>query len=192
MERSPAIDQLLDDLRSGIQAVFQDRLVGLYLFGSLVFGGFDPDVSDIDLLAAVNGELRDDDLDALREFHDRFVLERSAWHDRIEGAYLPVPALQTFRERASRIAIISPGEPLHFTMAGRDWLTNWYQVQEGKVALVGLPPAQVVAPISKDEYIREVRGYGRELMDRFDPTAGRKAFSYTVLSLCRVLYAHRV
>ncbi len=36
-----SLNALLDELRSGIQGVLGDRLIGLYLFGSLVFGGFD-------------------------------------------------------------------------------------------------------------------------------------------------------
>lgn len=187
---SSSLNALLDELRSGIQSVLGDRLIGLYLFGSLVFGGFDEDVSDIDLLAAVARDVDEAELDALRKFHDGFARDHARWHDRIEVAYLSIAALQTFKERTSRIAVISPGEPLHFRDAGRDWLMNWYLVRESDTALFGPPPHEVIAPVSRAEFIDAVRRYARALEQRMDHLHGRKTQSYAILTMCRALYAH--
>ena len=46
----PDIQRLLENLLLQIRQIFQDRLVGVYLYGSLVAGDFDYDSSDIDFL----------------------------------------------------------------------------------------------------------------------------------------------
>ncbi len=48
----PHINELLETLLSQIQAILGEKLVGFYLYGSLVRGDFDYEISDIDLLAA--------------------------------------------------------------------------------------------------------------------------------------------
>lgn len=187
----PDVDDLLDELLSKIRGVFGRRLVGLYLFGSLVAGGFD-DASDVDLLAAVADDVDDAELEALRAMHDGIARGRPQWEDRIEIAYLSVTALRTFRERSSRIAIISPGEPLHVLDAGRDWLMNWWQVLESDAPLFGPPPRELIAPISKAEFIEAVRVHMVDSGGRWMAQLhGRKSQAYAILTISRGLYAHR-
>src|SRR3712207_2269106 len=120
------IDEILHTLRSQIQQTLGEQLVGLYLYGSLVTGDFDPDISDIDLLAVTRAQIDDPEFERLDVMHTAFVAGHPVWNDRIEIAYLSQPALETFRSQSSPIAIISPGEPFHFKEAGKDWLINWW------------------------------------------------------------------
>jgi predicted nucleotidyltransferase len=187
----PHVNDLLDELLSRIRGVLGDRLVGLYLYGSLVTGDFDDDVSDIDLLAATARDVDAEDLEALKKMHHAFVRDHEGWDDRIEVAYLSVAALRTFKTRTSPIAIISPGEPLHLTQAGRDWLMNWYLVREAETTLVGPPPTELIPPVSKAEFVDAVRehaawgGWPDRMRDRGSQ-------SYAILTMCRALYAHRI
>jgi predicted nucleotidyltransferase len=48
------VNQLLEQLLSSLQTILGKKLVGLYLYGSLVTGDFDHECSDIDLLAAAH------------------------------------------------------------------------------------------------------------------------------------------
>ena len=48
----PDVDALLGQLLDGIRNALGERLLGLYLYGSLVAGDFTPGTSDVDLLAA--------------------------------------------------------------------------------------------------------------------------------------------
>jgi predicted nucleotidyltransferase len=47
------IDQLLVKLLANLQQILDNKLIGLYLYGSLVTGDFDTNRSDIDLLAVL-------------------------------------------------------------------------------------------------------------------------------------------
>ncbi len=44
----PEIDEILLNILNGIKDILDENLIGLYLFGSLAYGDFNPDSSDID------------------------------------------------------------------------------------------------------------------------------------------------
>jgi Domain of unknown function (DUF4111)/Nucleotidyltransferase domain len=184
------IEDLLDRLAGGIRRNTNNTLVGLYVYGSLVTGDFDRDRSDIDLLAVVGQGVDDDTFGRLEKMHAHFVEDHPAWEDRIEVAYVPTTALRDFRTETSQIAVISPGEPFHFKLAGKDWLLNWYMVRQVGFALYGPPPEALIPDISQTEFVEAVRaqaGAWKEWVYRMR-TPG--AQSYAVLTLCRALYTH--
>jgi hypothetical protein len=184
----PAVAALLNELSTGIQTALGDRLAGLYLYGSLVWGDFDPAISDVDLLAVTASTLDETALDGLRAMHDAFAARHPAWDDRIEVAYVPAAGLATFRTEASPIAVISPGEPFHVKPAGRDWLVNWYLVREAGRTLYGPPPSAFIGPIAHEEYIQVVREHAAAWPVWVEDATTRGAQAYAILTLCRALY----
>ncbi len=194
MQETPYADinRLLDSLLSRVRHVLQGKLVGLYLYGSLTTGDFDPDSSDIDLLAATSSDVSDTEFDALRAMHLDFARDNPEWEDRIDLAYLSARALRTFRSERSPIAVISPGEPFHMAEAGREWLMNWYAVRESGVALFGPPAAALIAPIAREEFAECVRDYAVDWGDRIKDVRERKLQGYAILTMCRALHMHRI
>lgn len=184
------VERLLNDLARSIERVLADQLIGLYLYGSYVAGGFDPDRSDVDLLAVtvdvVNGEM----LGRLCAMHEGVVRRHPDWDDRIEVAYLSRNGLWDFRKRRTAMGIISPGEPLHYRLAGADWLMNWYLVRAGARTLRGPVPAALIPPISHQAFIESVRQHARWRSSSMDDVRGLPGQSYTVLTMCRTLCAH--
>lgn len=185
----PHINHLLRDLTSGLEAVFENRLVGVYLYGSLVTGDYDDGVSDVDLLAVLRHDIDEHDLVPLDMLHRRLIDDHPEWNDRIEVAYLSLAALRTFRSRTSRIGIISPGEPLHFRQAGRDWLMNWYLVRDRGMTLVGPPPQEIIPPVSVEEFIASVLDHAQSW--HLPEEINVKPQSYVILTMCRTLYTVR-
>ena len=193
MNESPRadVDRLVDHVAASIRRELGDQLVGLYLYGSVVTSGFEPGLSDIDLLAATAGDVDDVTLQRLREMHAAIVAWHPAWEDRIEVAYLSCEGLQTFRDRRTSMAIISPGEPLHYRSAGADWLMNWYLVRERGRTLFGPPPAELIPPIATDALIEALREHARWRARTMEDVRGLPAQSYTVLTMCRTLRTHQ-
>jgi predicted nucleotidyltransferase len=184
------IDELLDLLVGEIRGSLNDSLIGLYLYGSLATGDFDPERSDIDLLAIVSSDIDGEAFDRLDDMHRRFVEDHPAWDDRIEVAYVSAPAMRKFKTEMGDIAVVSPGEPFHIKESDRGWLMNWYMVREVGVTLFGPPPRTLIPEISKAEFVEAVRensGEWAEWVYRMRPPGAQ---SYAVLTMCRALYAH--
>jgi predicted nucleotidyltransferase len=187
------INRLLESLLYHVRHIFQERLVGLYLYGSLTTGDFDPISSDIDLLAVTSSQITASEFDALRSMHRELTRDNLEWEDRIDVVYLPVTALREFRSEKSPIVIISPGEPFHVREGEtlRDWLQNWYVVRESGLALFGLPPKAIIPPITREEFVEAVRRYAAEVSERVRHEMDRKNQAYTILTMCRALHVHR-
>ena len=64
------INELLELLLASLQSILGAKLVGLCLNGSLVIGDFDPDISDIDLVAALSSDIDDREFVALSKMHN--------------------------------------------------------------------------------------------------------------------------
>lgn len=150
MHRTPYADvnRMLELIQTRIQEILGERLIGLYLSGSLVTGDFDLAVSDIDLVAVTSGDLAPGEIARLEEMHRAIARQEKTWDNRIEVIYITADALRTFRVQPSTIAIISPGEPFHTRAANKDWLVNWYVLRERGIALVGPAPTTLIDPIS--------------------------------------------
>ena len=187
----PHIDMLLDTLLTRMQGVLGDKLIGLYLYGSLVTGDFDDHLSDIDLLAAIASELTPAEADAIIQMHAGIVRESAQWDNRIEVAYNTLHGLRMFKTERGNLGIISPGEPFHIVDAGDDWLVNWYFVQVYGVTLFGVPPTSIITPVSKREFLDAVKAHilaWREYINDIDHRPGQ---AYAILTMCRGLYTVR-
>ena len=186
------IDRLLESLLSHTRNIFQERLVGFYLYGSLTTGDFDSDSSDIDLLAVTSSQITAPEFDALRAMHREFARDNPEWDDRIDVVYLPVTALRTFRSEKSPI-VISPGESFHVREGEAliDWLQNWYVIRESGLALFGPPPKAIIPPITREEFAEAVRRYAAEVSERVKHEMDRKGQAYTILTMCRALHVLR-
>ena len=193
MQETPYADinSLLESLLSRMRHILQEKLVGLYLYGSLTTGDFDLESSDIDLLAATSSDISDTEFDALHDMHLGFARDNPVWDDRIDVQYLSVAALRTFRSERSPIAVISPGEPFHMMEVGKEWLLNWYVVREEGVALFGPPAEVLIGPITWEEYAGCIRDYAVEVADRMKDVRERKGQAYAILTMCRALHVHR-
>jgi hypothetical protein len=187
----PDVNGVLDSLGSHIQRILAGNLVGLYLYGSLTTGDFDPEQSDIDLLAATALDLTSSEFEELRAMHHDFACANSRWNDRVEVAYLSMAALKTFRSYRRDIAVISPGEPFHLKDAGNEYLVNWYMAREKGIALFGPAPSAIIDPISRNEFVRTIREHALAWGEWLNDARERKSQAYAIITLCRALYTHK-
>jgi hypothetical protein len=190
MNLPPAIQPLLTVVTHELPLQLGDTLVGIYLYGSAVWGDFDDDISDIDLLVVLTCDIDADLFARLDTWHQALAAQFPAWAERIEIAYISTTALQTFRSHTSPIAVISPGEPFNIKEAGIDWLINWYTIRQQSVVLYGPAVATVIPDISALEFRDNVRQQVSEWRDWVSHTRDSRPFqAYTILTMCRALYA---
>ena len=180
-----ATQPILNELMHGLREVLAPETVGIYLYGSAVSGGFDPGVSDLDLVVLTKHAVEVLNLAGLERMHGDLERNHPEWADRIEVVYVDKATLGSFRTSASMLAVISPGEPFHVTGPALDWDQNWYLVREAGIALFGPPAADFVPPISRSEYVAAVARYSAWLARQDLDTLSSRSLAYTVLSLCR-------
>ena len=184
------INALLDLLLSRLRTILGDKLVGLYIFGSLVVGDFDYDSSDIDLLAATSTELDEEEVERLERMHKEIALREKMWDDRVEAAYISTEALRRYRSDY-RHPLISPGEPFHMTEASANWIINRYVLRKKGIVLFGPPPETLVDPITREELLDALQEFikeWREWIKHTEVMRPRKYQAYAILTMCRVLY----
>ncbi len=188
----PEVQPFLEELLCRVQAVLGEKLAGVYVFGSLVWGDFDPEISDIDLLAVIEAELSDQEFEALDQVQQVLVRAYPQWENRLEIAYISRQGLWEFKSRPATIAITSPGEPFHRKTADEDWLINGYIVQEKGVALYGPEAATLIPAISKSEYLEAVKKQAKAWYTWIEHTRYSRPYQgYAILTMCRVLYTVR-
>ncbi len=189
----PPVNALLDTLRSGIHHTLGSKLSGLYVFGSLVTGDFDFDLSDLDLAAALATDLDADEFSRLERMHADIARDHPQWDDRIEVGYISVANLRRFDPQCT-IAVISPGEPFHFRAAEHGWVFNLHVLREQGLDLFGPSPTTLIEPISHEQFAHalgeRMKGWRAWTGDP-EALVQRKEQAYTILTMCRALYAHR-
>lgn len=183
------INHLLEELILQLKAALHDDCLGIYLYGSLVWGDFNYDSSDIDILVIVKNDISSNEFSELNKMHDLIVQEFPFWNDRLEIAYITKDTLQNIKSKSGKVAIISPGEPFNIKDAGIDWLINCYLLQNMSKILFGIEPESIIQPISKEEFLRSVKQQALEWRDWISNTKDSVTYQYyAVFTMCRAFY----
>lgn len=185
------VNLLIQFLLSQLKEILGEKLVGFYLTGSLIFGDFDHNVSDIDLVAALSSDMDEVEFEALKKMHDNVAREHKEWEDRVEVCYISTTALSSVKSKTSTIVNISPGEPFHKRESNIEWIMNWYVLREKSITLFGIPAKTIVEPISKEEFIQAIKAHIGSWGKYIDEMKKRKGQAYAILTMCRALYAIR-
>jgi predicted kinase/predicted nucleotidyltransferase len=182
----PSATTILTDLVAELGATLGSEMIGAYLTGSAVTGGYDRDVSDLDIVVVTSGQLEANDLAALEAMHHRIKTRHPGWDDRLEIVYLAGSTLRSFRTSHGRLAVMSPGEPFHVrTERADEWLQNWYLVREAGIALRGPLASAVIPPIDWAEFVTATARYARHLAGADLRAISPGAVAYAVLTMCR-------
>lgn len=181
------------ELTSLLRGALGERLLGLYLFGSLATGAFQEGRSDLDLLAVLTDAPGDEDLPMLDALHSDFAARHPEWMERVEVGYIGRAVLATFAgEPRGQIAAISPGEPLHLREPEYGWVLNWHSACTRGDTLAGPPPLELGPEVSVDQFRRAVAARLEEWADVMREPWVRyvsAARGYAVVTHCRSLHA---
>ncbi|MCA9913130.1 MAG: DUF4111 domain-containing protein [Anaerolineae bacterium] len=181
------VNLLLNTLLAKMRPILGEKLLGLYLYGSLTVGGFDS-ASDVDTVAILREMLTEEEFSRLDAMHGEIVAQLPQWNNRIEIIYATQQGIQTYDTHISQQAVISPGEPFHIVEAGQDWVMNWYFVREYGITLYGAAPQTLIPPIPKAVFLQAAYDTADEWEGRMGDLPGLPWQSYSILTLCRAYY----
>jgi hypothetical protein len=198
LEDFPDVAAVIRALQNGIPRVLGDTLVGLYLTGSLSYGGFDPASSDIDFLALCRRRPSADEIATLAVLHRDIASQTPRWAERIEGGYIWESMLSSLEPPSNSRPYINGGamwtpEPVY----GQEWTMNLFVLYECGVALFGPPAAEVFPSVT----MRQMRQASlRALHEEWEPLLADDSRqlddphyqAYITLTLCRILHTQNV
>lgn len=185
------LDELLIEIRNGCQMVLQEKLTGVYVHGSIAFGCFRWEISDVDFLAVAEEPLTQTEKEAL--MNRLLELNRKAPPKGLEMSVVLKSACAPFAEP-------TPYE-LHFSNAHLEKyekdFSNTCRTMNGfdpdlaahmtvtravGFPLCGKPVKEVFAPVPRSSYLNSIL---------YDIEEAEEAILhqpvYYVLNLCRVL-----
>jgi streptomycin 3"-adenylyltransferase len=171
----------LDGLVAGLREICSERLVAIYLHGSLALGGFQPGRSDVDVLAIVREPQPEATNDRLR----KLLLRLSKDPAPIEISVVAQPDLspwlhpcgydfhysEDWRERAPAGRGVDPDLALHVALTRA----------RGR-ALLGPPPHEVLPEVPHADVLDSIR---RDVAESLAQIHAKPAC--TVLNACRTL-----
>ena len=190
----PDVNEVLNLLLAEVQKVLGSQFVGMYLYGSLSSGGFDPASSDIDFLVVTADMLPETAVADLKAMQQRIWETGSKWADKLEGSYLPKAHLRRYKK--SDVAYPTVNEHKFYVAPhGSDWIIQRHIIREGGVVLVGPDPKSLIDPVSPDDIRRAVRGILQEwwfpmlVNPSWLREHGGEYHAFAILSMCRSLCA---
>ncbi len=192
----PDVNAALDELFRGARRILGGHLVGIYLFGSLATGDFDPNSSDLDILVVPDEALADEEFAALAAMHARFAASDSPWATEIEVSYIPRDALRRYDPAHKLYPRIDRGSGnLSLQAHDIDWVIQRHVLREHGVALAGPDLRSLIDPVTADDLRHATAGLMRVWWGPMgdDPARlYRRGYqAYSALTMCRVLYTLR-
>jgi predicted nucleotidyltransferase len=190
----PEINQVLDLLFSNVKKSLGNQLVGMYLYGSLSSGDFNPETSDIDFLVVTSGALSDRLIADLEAMHRRLWKSGLKWASKLEGSYIPKRDIRRHDPHSAPCPTVNEGR-FFLDKRGSDWIIQRHVVRESGVVLAGPDPKTMIDPVSPEDIRQAVLG----VLDEWwfpmleDPAWLRKHSSryhgFAVITMCRALHA---
>jgi len=188
----PAVNTVISEWVLGAKRLLGGNLIGLYLSGSLAYGDFVPERSDIDLQAVVQSPLTQDELRSAEELHKDIERRCPEWANRIECSYVPLELMRELTPPATPRPWWGFGTFYAEAPAGNEWIINHYLLSKHGVRLAGPDFNDLIPPIEIDNVRRaSAKDLFQEWVPKIDDAewlANSHYQSYLVLNLCRILH----
>ena len=193
----PAVNALLHEFLPPVRAILGAQFVGAYLFGSLTSGDFDRD-SDVDVVVVTEDTVSDEHFAALHTLHLRLARLDLWCATQLEASYIPRHALRRYDPAHALHPHIDRGsgdEVLFMMQHDESWIVQRHVLRQRGITLTGPAPATLIDEVSPDDLRQAMRaildGWAAHILDDPAQMQARGYQSYTVLSLCRILYTLR-
>lgn len=193
------VNEIIALLTRDLKTIFGSQIAGLYLTGSLTYGDFDRDKSDLDFYGILEKEFSPGQREQVKDMHANIEKLYPKWAHRIEIPYVLRSVLGSVEPPKMSRPIFNAGELWNPDPPfGDNWLINLYVVRECGVALIGPDPKSLIEPIDIDDVReasrRDLHGRWEQKINSSQPFGDEKHWdislmqAFTVLTMCRILY----
>ena len=190
----PEVNELLLRLLAKAKDILREQFVGMYLYGSLSSGDFDPESSDIDFLFVTEDTLTPEMVSRLETMHQQTWATSDKRAGKLEGAYMPRSLIRRHDPSGRECPTVNEGK-FYLDRPGSDWIIQRHVVREYCVTIEGPDPKTLIDFVSPEKIREAVRGVLREWwFPMLENPAwlrenSRGYHSYAILTMCRALHA---
>lgn len=190
----PDVNEVLSLLLFSVKEILGDQFVGMYLYGSLSRGDFNPETSDIDFLFVTASPLSEEIIVRLDAMHNQTWATSPKRAGKLEGAYIPKELIRRHDPNGAHCPGVNEGR-FYVARLGSDWIIQRHVVREYGVALEGPDPRTLIDFVSPDNIRGAVMGILKEWWFPMlaDPSwlrdHEREYRAFAVITMCRVLHA---
>ena len=190
----PDVNEVLKLLLEGVKEILGDQFIGMYLYGSLSSGDFDPKSSDIDFAIVTESILPDEIISALKNLHQRIWASELKWASKLEGSYIPKDLIRRHDSDSPPCPTVNEGI-FYVDQRGSDWIIQRHVIREHGVVLEGPDPKMLIDFVKPDDIRGAVLGILREwwfpMLDnpKWLREHGSEYHAYAIISMCRTLHA---
>jgi predicted nucleotidyltransferase len=188
------VNTVLNILLTEAKDVLGKQFTGMYLYGSLSSGDFNPDSSDLDFLVVTEDTLPEKIISELETMHNRIWKTGLKWAAKLEGSYVHKDLIRRHDPEGTPCPTVNEGK-FYVDRRGSDWIIQRHVIRETSVVLDGPDPKKLIDFVSQYDIRNAVMGILHEWWFPMlgnpswlrDKEAGDRAFS--VITMCRVLHA---
>lgn len=182
------LSALLCEMANDFPRLLENNLVGIYLWGSLTYDGFDERCSDADLIVVTEKDVIEREFSALDEWFSQ-KLKENEWTGRLDMRFV---IDGEFLDKNSKCVGYHFGELKRHGSDANPFI--WINIGKSGITLWG-KPAKEIAPEISEEILRDALFLEIEyLKEDLAANAGDQSHlaffhnSYAVLTACRIFY----
>ena len=190
----PDVNEVLNLLLIGIKEILGKQFIGMYLYGSLSSGDFDPKSSDIDFLVVTESILPDETISALEALHKRIWASGLKWASKLEGSYIPKDLIRRHDPDGPPCPTVNEGK-FYVDQRGSDWIIQRHVIREYGIVLEGPNPKTLIDFVTPDDIRQSVLDVLHEWWfpmpdnPKWLQEHGSEYHAFAIISMCRALHA---
>lgn len=188
------VNEVLNTVLSSVKEILGEQFVGMYLYGSLSSGDFNPETSDIDFLVVTEDILPEKIISELEDMHNRAWATSLKRAGQLEGSYVHRALIRRHDPNGAPCPTVNEGK-FFVDQRGSDWIIQRHVVREYGVIVEGPDPKTLIDFVSPDDIRGAVMGILHEWWFPMleDPSWLRDNDdhyrSFAIITMCRVLHA---
>lgn len=187
LENAPSgVKDIIFALKDGLQKTLKDKLIGLYLYGSLAYECFNPAISDIDFVVVLSRSLSRTEEQKISELH-RILGCESEYGKHLEGTYMTEDQVKSDDYPPDFLYYVE-GKEFVKAKAGQgepDFPMHRQHLHETGLKITGQETQKLFYPVPWNIIEKSLRQEMAFIKKQF-----QKRPVYAVLNLCRVVRAH--
>jgi streptomycin 3"-adenylyltransferase len=186
-KNAPAeVKDIVLSLKDGLQTTLNNKLIGLYLYGSLAYDCFNPEISDLDFVVVLSDFLTPEEEQKISQLHKHLGSEPN-YGRRIEGTYMTEEQVKS-NDYAPDFLYYVDGKAFVRAKEGQrepDFPMHRQHLCESGLKVVGCEPQKLFHPVPWEILKQSLQQELAFIKKQF-----KQRPIYAVLNLCRVVRAY--